>query len=1190
MIFSWFTISCLKTCMDESMNGSNVAILSSNRDSYVVGFQLISKGYNVTFGEISHAKYLLVYDNRCPINYVETDPLVDIISYNSEKISLTEEEFLYFIFSILILLLIYIYKRKFKQVIYHVKNFKFELTNKTINNIDLLNGPYKIYDEDFSYFKSRAYIPVSKNTTAIIKWKTKIMSLSTIGQFEIPFACYFMTDEQEKLQEFPAVIRTSSVPGTCILNVVDSQVTCRPRVEPEVLHCFSKSASSIYLIIGTLSAKFIRCSSIEDLRNLFMTVSNVINVQSSMLILITPCESKLIYISGTDKERECLMHIISHVTPPEGTPFIDGSITLEDKRVWGGGYRVADCVVVTAFLRHCQTSVIRGPEKTMTQLLSLFFAGVSEQFIRSPAKRFTEYKDWMIEHRSPEDIQLINYGKKIVKESIGTIFDTRKQPMYSFFSDHSSRLIRLIPPAIIERRRNCILHAGYLKYLVCFIGEKYGFIIQLGYENDFFKFTATFGVDCLLWVINQRNTKQTLFSSIGIEFDKFVEKLTPGDANNVEAAVKHVLEHKDSSLSADFHYNGRHYSVSIACTCSDLLRVVAISTDDRSKREREVREIEKSVSIALSTGRVSIWSYEDTENPVRVYSQWPDPRATSIANKTTIMFNIPMEYQESVFASFKTCISDKRAFSIDVPVMMNTVRWFSIRGIRSGPSSILLLMIDITATKNAEEHLRIEKSRFVEAATAKTKFLANMSHEIRNPLNGMSGLLELLMSTDVVEKYSDNCEILSDSFQNLIELLNDILDLAKIEQNQMHPSFTDFDPLQVLSDCLAKPVKQCNKNGIAFNPVVDPKLAYVVHGDPHIFARVASNLVSNAVKFTKRGSITITLQSDQEDNLKLSVQDTGIGISHDFQQKIFGIFLQGDNSITRSFGGIGVGLALVNKMLQLINGRITLKSNVGRGSAFNVTFPYQSQFLPYIPQTLKNKTHHQVLNLAGPRVYSVCQPHCEFFGHELINEIDLVNDHLSLILIDSTEQCIEQAKELIKKYPDAQAAVVSGHDLSQDVIPGVINVKGWIRDLPRMFSDIIWRRKKIKKKQSRGGLKVLLAEDNPTNQLFMRKVFEKLSTEATIVDNGADALKKLSTSRFDLVILDQHMPVMDGPSCAMAIRSSNEIWSKIPIIALTASHSKEDENACLSAGMDSFLTKPVTIRMIQSLLDKYELI
>lgn len=1048
------------------------------------------------------------------------------------------------------------------------------------------NGPYKSYDNEFSDFKSRVILPASKHYSVILKWRTKCLPLSTIGQFEIPFSCYFITDEIEKIQEFPAIINTATVPGNCTFNVTNTQITCSPVVTSQILHSFSKLASSIYLLLGFMTRTFCKCSSIEELRNLFGWVSHAIDCQSSMFLILTGDRENIIHINGDDDDQKALRSIIPNLCPPNDQIFTDFSVTtLNDKRVYGGGVKIADSIVITAYLRHWNTSVIRGPERAMTQLLALFFGGAVAKFIRSPARRFDEYKEKLIPNESPDDRFIINYDKFIISESIGTVFNDDGSPLFSQHSDRSLRLIRLIPKGILERRKSCFLKVSHLTYMISFF-EHGGYILQLQNENDNIKFTANFGMDCLIWVIAQRR-KETLFSSLGIDFWKFVEKLSSGDSKNVEAAVTHVLQYKDSSLTAEFHYCGRHYQVNVSCTCADLLRIVALSTDDRSKREQEVRDIEKSVSIALSTGRVSIWSYDDTENPVRVYSQWPDPRATSIANRSTIMFNIPMEYQENVFSAFKTCIADKKPFSIDAPVMMNTVRWFSIRGIRSGPTSILLLMIDITATKNAEEHLRIEKARFVDAATAKTRFLANMSHEIRNPLNGMSGLLELLMSTDVVQKYSDNMEILSDSFQSLLELLNDILDLAKIEQNQMHPSFTDFDPLQVLADSLNKQMKQAAKNGILFNPIIDPKLATVVHGDPHIFARVASNLVSNAVKFTKKGSITISVSSD--DNLKLIIADTGIGISHDFQQKIFGIFLQGDNSITRSYGGIGVGLALVNKMLQLINGHITLKSDTGRGTTFTITFPYESELIPFIPSTLKNKQHHQILNLAGQRVFQICQPHCEFFCHALISDVELINEHLSLILIENKEECIEQVKEIMKKYPDVQIANVLGPEIPQTVLNNVINVRQWIKDLPRLFSDLIWRKKIMKKKMSIGNhLKVLLAEDNATNQLVMRKVFEKLATDAVIVDNGADALKMLNNERFDVVILDQHMPVMDGPSCARAIRESGEKWSKIPIVALTASHSKEDENACLSAGMDSFLTKPITIRMIQSLIEKYE--
>jgi CheY-like chemotaxis protein len=429
----------------------------------------------------------------------------------------------------------------------------------------------------------------------------------------------------------------------------------------------------------------------------------------------------------------------------------------------------------------------------------------------------------------------------------------------------------------------------------------------------------------------------------------------------------------------------------------------------------------------------------------------------------------------------------------------------------------------------------------------------------------------------------ESIEILTSSFGKLLDLLNDTLDLAKIEQGKMTPSFTNFNPIVELSHAIRK----IKKSTVPVYTTTDPSLPILVYGDPHFFQRITSNLLSNAVKFTHEGYVRLIMSSDSDVWFKLEVEDTGIGMSEEDQQQFFGIFTMGDSSIRRPYGGIGVGLALCTKMLSLLGGRMELESVVGKGSKFTVNFPFPSICLPYYPSTLKDK-NYQILEITGNRnVSRVIIPHCKFYNMEVVYNPDQVCDRLAAIFIYPRQEQINKAKEIVKKFPGTKIVVTANKNDKFEITD---DMKVYIKPIPLpdllgIFNEIAWNKRPTEQLVNLEPLRILLAEDNKTNQFVMKKMFQKLKINATIVENGEEAINELEKSKYDILFLDEFMPVLDGPSAAREIRK-NEKHNQLTIIALTASHGKDDEIICLSAGMNAFLTKPITIKMMRDVLTK----
>ncbi|MCK5100484.1 MAG: response regulator [Desulfobacteraceae bacterium] len=543
---------------------------------------------------------------------------------------------------------------------------------------------------------------------------------------------------------------------------------------------------------------------------------------------------------------------------------------------------------------------------------------------------------------------------------------------------------------------------------------------------------------------------------------------------------------------------------------------------------------------------------------------------------------------------------------------------------------------DITLRKKYEEELISEKVKAQQAVKTKSEFLANMSHEIRTPMNGVIGMLDVLMETDISYEQKEFALSAQQSADSLLSLINDILDFSKIEAGKLSTEIIDFKlstTIESLSDVMG--LKAFEK-GIEFASLIHEDVPLSLRGDPGRLRQILTNLSGNAVKFTQKGDVFIRVSVKEDRNqatlLLFEVIDTGIGIPEDKINILFDSFTQVDASTTRKYGGTGLGLAISKQLVELMGGTIGIKSELGQGSTFWFTGLFEKQKVSQekivLPANIESKRILIVDDMAiNHEVFAEylkswhCRFSCALSAEKAIDMLVKAkqdNDPYEIALIDmqmpemSGEHLGKHIKENqaiqntimvmlsssayrgdAQKMQDIGFAAFLTKPIKRDMLFDCIRAVLSLSQKPGSMTpyQLITSYKVEEIKESHiieiPSQKILLAEDNKINQKVAEKLLENLGHTITVAKNGKEALELFEKKKFDMILMDIQMPVMDGEEATKAIRRiERKLSSHIIIIALTANAMKGDRERFLAAGMDDYIPKPIKKYDLMKILSK----
>jgi len=488
--------------------------------------------------------------------------------------------------------------------------------------------------------------------------------------------------------------------------------------------------------------------------------------------------------------------------------------------------------------------------------------------------------------------------------------------------------------------------------------------------------------------------------------------------------------------------------------------------------------------------------------------------------------------------------------------------------------------------------LQAAKRTAQETAQARAAFLAHMSHEIRTPLNGLLGMLSLSMDGPLGAEQRQQLSIAHDSGKVLVELLNDILDLSKFEAGQLELERIPFDLGSLVEDT-ASLLSQNASPGVELTCLISPGLPSQLLGDPTRVRQIVSNLLSNALKFTRTGRVDVKVRPSAN-GVCIIVRDTGIGIPPAAQARIFHPFAQGGAGITRQYGGTGLGLALARRLCEAMQGELELDSREGQGSRFIVDLPLPAHQLAAPVHRMNGRVVAQIAADSG--LDELLDTWLPAFGLEYWRQDPLQSlsgTQVDLLISDRAENLLGLRAEtsapllLITAYGNFLPTEETAHLAPLEQLARPLSRAALAQSLSRLLGQEptnVDPQQREEKPLRRA--RVLLVEDNAVNQLVAKGMLGKLGCEVAVAGHGAEALAYLEGQDVDLVLMDCNMPVMDGYEASRRIRRDGR-WADLPIIALTANALPDERERCRSCGMNDYLAKPFRREELAAMLDTW---
>ncbi|HWG70501.1 MAG TPA: response regulator [Steroidobacteraceae bacterium] len=651
----------------------------------------------------------------------------------------------------------------------------------------------------------------------------------------------------------------------------------------------------------------------------------------------------------------------------------------------------------------------------------------------------------------------------------------------------------------------------------------------------------------------------------------------------------------------------------------------------RKQLEEKLRYATESLNIAQAAAGLATFDFNFARNS-RICSDnfhtlLGIPPSTKLDDLNLLLSRVhPDDVARSRSAPLETT-PEEPSYRCEYRVLLNGggERWIGEKAtVSRGPEGevtrITGAIVEISDLKRAEQATLDAKLAAEAANRAKSDFLANVSHEIRTPMNGVIGMSQILAETQLDNTQREYVDIIRGSANALLSLINDVLDLSKIEAGRLELEHVDFDLRDVIYETVAATALQSAVKGIELIVNIGTDMPVLVRGDPGRLRQIIMNLIGNATKFTHEGHVILdatgALSMSGRVQLRLEVTDTGIGIPADRLDRLFKSFSQIDSSTTRHYGGTGLGLSIVKRLAELMGGTVGVRSEVGRGSSFHVTLEIDA---------LENQPHREPLG-RGRRILIVDDLAAS--RASLAAKLELASfDTVAVSSVDAALQQLAQETRFDLVLADELMPMKGGHELLSamrasprcNALPFVLlSLFGVERDA----SDYLHRPDAVALKPIRAhalialvdqvlngnvshnlpvtpeqpesptfrGRRILLVEDNPVNQHVAQRVLQKLAAQVTLANNGAEALERIAETTYDAVLMDCRMPVMDGFTATRRIRDLEQASGhgrRLPIIALTANVMSEDRDSCIAAGMDAHLGKPIEPGQLLDCLSRY---
>lgn len=684
-----------------------------------------------------------------------------------------------------------------------------------------------------------------------------------------------------------------------------------------------------------------------------------------------------------------------------------------------------------------------------------------------------------------------------------------------------------------------------------------------------------------------------------------------------------------------FDETGQVYALcGFATDISD--RKLSEKRSEENQRRLQLHQRRLQLAMDAAAAGTFVWNFQSSE------LEW-DQRSLEIFGLSQDSFketyldwmrHVHPDDQEVLQATLQESLGDSRweheyrVVRPDGEVRTVAAAGYFTLGNDGEPEMLFGLHLDVTEQRLAQRALHEAKYSAEQANRAKSDFLATMSHEIRTPMNAVIGMTHLIGRTELTAKQADYVRKIESSAKSLLGIINDILDFSKIEAGKLEFETVDFNldtVLENLAHIMA--VRKAEKESLEVLFRIDPDVPRYLNGDPLRLGQVLTNLGANAIKFTESGQVLVAVKCLEQDQqkavLEFRVEDTGIGMSMDEQKRLFQPFSQTDSSTTRKYGGTGLGLSICKRIVDLMNGRIIVESEPGRGSRFlfSVTLPLASQN-PSPARHLSADLRHLEVLVADDNATSreILEELLLGFGYKVtlastgLEALDEVKARkalkpgqskpFDLVLLDwkmPGMDGIEAAKQIQQSCAEAPPVTIlvtayGREDVARSAqTAGVSSVLSKPVNESLLFDAIanaFGTQSPIPPSApQRGtvtfsGQRVLLVEDNEVNQQVARELLEQAKLEVFIAGHGREAVEALKQQQFDIVLMDVQMPVMDGLTATRLIRK-DKLAPKTPIVAMTANAMQGDRDICLDAGMDDYVAKPIEPDELMATLRRY---